>query len=239
MRDITTVEKNREQKGIILIWIEDILWSEALKRETAVRGILIQEADSEESFMREFRQHGRYSIAILDGKKWRQGGDWRQQLEALCRQGAIPVWVLWNASEEELLDAYEAGVADCITVEESIRIVTAKLFSAVRRGTLYAAQGGFRASLTEDIRNRTILAGDDRIALTGYEFRVFHLLNSSFGNVVGREEIYQKVWFKNKPDSRRAVDTIIRQLRRKLGDTSYEIRTKYGDGYLLQAKDGQ
>ena len=237
MRDITTVERIRGPKGIILIWVEDILWSEALKRETAVRGIPIQEADSEESFRRELGRCGRYSIAILDGGKWRQRGDWRQQLGYLCSQSAVPVWVLWNASEEEILDAYEAGVADCITAEESIRIVTAKLYSAVRREKLHAAQGGFNDSLAEDIQNRAILVGDGRIVLTGYEFRVFHLLNSSFGNVVGREDIYRKVWFKNKPGSKRAVDTIIRQLRRKLEGTPYEIRTKYGDGYLLQAKN--
>lgn len=233
------VEQGGGSKGIILIWVEDILWSEALKRETAVKGMPVQETDSEENFRQELKRYDRYSIAILDGGRWSQNRDWRQQLENLCNQSAVPVWVLWNASEEDILGAYEAGAANCITAEESIRIVAAKLSSAVRWRKPYTAQGGFRTLLAEDMQNRTILVGDDRIALTGYEFRVFHLLNSSFGNVVGREYIYQKVWFKNKPGSKRAVDTIIRQLRRKIKNTSYVIQTKYGDGYLLQAKDGQ
>lgn len=237
MREITTVEKSEEPEGIILIWVEDLLWCEALKQETAVRGILVQEADSEESFMRELGRCGRYSTAILDGEKWRQRSGWRQRLEELCSQSAVPVWVLWSASEEEVFGAYEAGVADCITAGESIRIVTAKLFSAMRRETLYTVRRGFNDLLAEDMQNRAILVGDDRIALTGYEFRVFHLLNLSFGNVVGREDIYRKVWFKNKPESKRAVDTVIRQLRRKLESTPYEIQTKYGAGYLLQAKN--
>jgi len=76
--------------------------------------------------------------------------------------------------------------------------------------------------------------GDGSLDLTRREFELLQLLAEAHGQVIEREEIYQKVWGYAMAHGDRSVDVFVRKLRQKLqrysGSWSY-IHTHFGIGY--------
>jgi DNA-binding response OmpR family regulator len=72
------------------------------------------------------------------------------------------------------------------------------------------------------------------IGLTRREFELLQLLAEAPGQVVEREEIYQRVWGYAMAHGDRSVDVFVRKLRRKLEQASPRwtyIHTHFGVGY--------
>jgi DNA-binding response OmpR family regulator len=86
--------------------------------------------------------------------------------------------------------------------------------------------------------------GGQNLELTRREFELLHLLASSPGQVLQREEIYQRVWGYTMAHGDRSVDVFVRKLRQKLEAASPAwryIHTHFGIGYRFQAEgpDGE
>jgi DNA-binding response OmpR family regulator len=80
--------------------------------------------------------------------------------------------------------------------------------------------------------------------LTRREFELLHLLADARGQVLQREEIYQRVWGYAMAHGDRSVDVFVRKLRQKLEALSPSwtyIHTHFGIGYRFQPepKDGE
>ena len=79
--------------------------------------------------------------------------------------------------------------------------------------------------------------------LTRREFELIQLLAGSEGQVLQREEIYERVWGYAMVHGDRSVDVFVRKLRQKLENMSPRwsyIHTHFGIGYRFQPepKDG-
>jgi len=75
------------------------------------------------------------------------------------------------------------------------------------------------------------------VDLTRREFEVLHLLVEAEGQVLQREEIYQRVWGYAMAHGDRSVDVFVRKLRHKLERSSPRwsyIHTHFGIGYRFQ-----
>lgn len=79
--------------------------------------------------------------------------------------------------------------------------------------------------------------GTQSADLTRREFELLHLLAEGHGQVLQREEIYQRVWGYQMARGDRSVDVFVRKVRSKLKalspDWSY-IHTHFGIGYRFQ-----
>ena len=78
--------------------------------------------------------------------------------------------------------------------------------------------------------------------LTRREFEVLQLLAEAEGQVLQREEIYQRVWGYAMARGDRSVDVFVRKVRQKLEAASPEweyIHTHFGVGYRFDAKGEQ
>ena len=85
--------------------------------------------------------------------------------------------------------------------------------------------------------------GGQTVDLTRREFELLHLLADARGQVLQREEIYQRVWGYAMAHGDRSVDVFVRKLRQKLESVSERwtyIHTHFGIGYRFQPehKDG-
>src|SRR3954466_16145194 len=81
--------------------------------------------------------------------------------------------------------------------------------------------------------------GDQSIGLTRREFELLQLLAEVPGQVIEREEIYQKVWGYAMAHGDRSVDVFVRKLRQKLQNHSpgwRYIHTHFGIGYRFDAE---
>jgi DNA-binding response OmpR family regulator len=76
--------------------------------------------------------------------------------------------------------------------------------------------------------------GGQSVGLTRREFELLQLLAEAHGQVIEREEIYQKVWGYAMAHGDRSVDVFVRKLRQKLQRHSVDwryIHTHFGIGY--------
>jgi DNA-binding winged helix-turn-helix (wHTH) protein len=77
------------------------------------------------------------------------------------------------------------------------------------------------------------------ICLTDKECKVLELLNGSFGELILRETLMQKVWIDEGVFTGRSLDMFISRLRKKLsGDPSLKISNVHGKGYKLEVVAG-
>ena len=78
---------------------------------------------------------------------------------------------------------------------------------------------------------------DRSLDLTRREFEVLHLLSEANGQVLQREEIYQRVWGYAMARGDRSVDVFVRKVRQKLEKASPDweyIHTHFGIGYRFE-----
>ena len=76
--------------------------------------------------------------------------------------------------------------------------------------------------------------GDEALDLTRREFELLYLLAEDRGQVLEREQIYQRVWGYAMAHGDRSVDVFVRKLRKKLESLSPSwayIHTHFGIGY--------
>ena len=82
-------------------------------------------------------------------------------------------------------------------------------------------------------------AGDASADLTRREFELIQLLAGREGQVLPREEIYERVWGYSMAHGDRSVDVFVRKLRQKLEKVSpgwRYIHTHFGIGYRFAAE---
>lgn len=82
-----------------------------------------------------------------------------------------------------------------------------------------------------DPHGRTIMDGTDSIELTTKELDLMILLTSNLGKALSREDIIEHVWGNDYYGSERAVDDVVRRVRKKL--PRIHVETLYGYGYRV------
>src|SRR4051794_39038560 len=121
--------------------------------------------------------------------------------------------------------------------------VIARVEAVVRRRRRGHAAGDAEASVAGEVEIRPdqfqAFVGGRSIDLTRREFELIRLLAGLEGQVVEREEIYQRVWGYAMAHGDRSVDVFVRKLRQKLERHSpgwKYIHTHFGIGYRFSAE---
>jgi DNA-binding winged helix-turn-helix (wHTH) protein len=86
-----------------------------------------------------------------------------------------------------------------------------------------------------DVKGNRLLLENEVISLTDKECKILELLNTSFGELVPRETLLQKVWIDEGVITSRSLDMFVSRLRKKLsGDGELRITNVHGKGYKLE-----
>ena len=93
------------------------------------------------------------------------------------------------------------------------------------------------AELEIDVPRHHVTLSGAAVVLTATEFKLLELLARRRGRVQTRERLLQDVWGYENPIDSRTVDTHMRRLREKLGDTARFLETIRGVGYRFLAPD--
>ena len=83
---------------------------------------------------------------------------------------------------------------------------------------------------------RQLVVGGRRVDLTRLEFEVLDYLYQRQGKVVDRADLLRDVWGYTHVGSN-VIDTVVRSLRKKLGERASMIETVRGRGYRLRVED--
>jgi DNA-binding response OmpR family regulator len=137
----------------------------------------------------------------------------------------------------ERINGLEIGADDYVTKPFSPKEVVLRVQALVRR--TQAARDGGGVMESGDVRIdkgafEITLAGQ-RLDLTTTEFKLLCLLVERRGRVQSRDVLLKDVWgYENSIDTR-TVDTHVRRLREKLGESADRIETMRGEGYRFAA----
>jgi DNA-binding response OmpR family regulator len=184
-------------------------------------------------------------LSVLGPQGW-------EFLEKVC--GAIPgLGVLVCTTQSTVAQRVRGlrlGADDWITKPSHPEEVMARIEAVVRRRKRAAAREDVGPLVTGELEVRPdqyqAFVSGQGIGLTRREFELLQLLAEEHGQVIEREEIYQKVWGYAMAHGDRSVDVFVRKLRQKLQRHSANwryIHTHFGIGYrfdpepLAAAKD--
>jgi len=159
-----------------------------------------------------------------------------------CSEIANPVLLFISTQDESLLlEAYKAGIDECILKPISHRLFIAKITAWLRRSWTIPTEALDHLQV-EDLRLdptlRQIIIGEGSIIkLTNLEFRVLHLLMNHRGQVIDTNIIVDRVWGHTGNGDSILLKNVIYRLRRKIEtDPSRPryLQTLAGEGYTFQ-----
>ena len=164
--------------------------------------------------------------------------EWKQN----PRTRDIPVIIISaRSAEHDKVRGLTLGAEDYITKPFGVRELQARIQTALRRLPQQAERIEI-GEITILPGSREVYVAGRRAELTMREYELLLYMARRRGEIVTRGELLQSVWgYATAEDPSRTVDTHIKTLRLKLGDTAGEsrfIRTMRGAGYMLTAGDG-
>jgi DNA-binding response OmpR family regulator len=153
---------------------------------------------------------------------------------------SIPILMLTaRAAEMDRVLGLELGADDYVTKPFSPRELVLrikKLLARVKSADEPAAQIRL-GELEIDVPRHSVTIKGAMIALTATEFRLLEILARRRGRVQTRERLLQDVWGYDNPIDSRTVDTHMRRLREKIGDSARHLETIRGVGYRFKAEE--
>lgn len=174
------------------------------------------------------------SLVVLD--LMLPDGNGRELLAEMRAQGrATPVIVLSSRdSEEDRVDALEAGADDYVTKPFSPREIVARVRAVLRR---FTGDKSGQAQLHIDRSTRRVHLGSRELELTRVEFDLLAELATQPGRVFARSELINRVWGDGFAITDRTIDSHVKALRRKMllpEMNEPPIETVRGVGYRLR-----
>lgn len=122
--------------------------------------------------------------------------------------------------ENEILEAYAAGVDEVVIKPISPAIFLAKIMAWVRRSWVVttAELSQIRAGRhrLEPARRSLINPDGEEISLTNFEYRLLHLLMGRPGHLFSAEEIIQAIWGGYGEGDQVLLKNVVYRLRRKI-----------------------
>ena len=149
--------------------------------------------------------------------------------------------IMLTAKGEEIdrVIGFELGADDYVTKPFSVRelILRVKVLLKKQRESLVENKLLTYGPIRIDLDAHELKINDKEIVLTALEFKLLQHLVKRKGRVQTREQLLGDVWGYSAEVTTRTVDTHIKRLREKLGNTSDYIQTIRGVGYRFSNVD--
>lgn len=210
------------------------IWAYALN-QTGLEVTLTRMVDDSLSHWEE----GAYDLAIIDFQ------DSHREGISLCRrlraQAVNPIVLLTpRGDEDRVLEAYHAGVDECVVKPISPCLFLAKVRVWLRRSWTVPARAldslqvdGLRL---DPVRREVVRSGGPAARLTNLEFRLLHLLMCHHGQVLQSDLILDRVWGYVGGGDSAMLKNVVYRLRRKIEPDPSQptyIQTVSGEGYAF------
>jgi DNA-binding response OmpR family regulator len=223
------------QRGLkILIVEDDPFISEILEHNLSEAGYKCSTCANGSDALRRMKRE-LPDLLILD--RILPGRDGIYVLAKLREISDIPVLMLTSLkSEENKLEGFDAGADDYLAKPFSIMELLARVRALFKRTGRVGPTGIIAiGDLRIDPAARRAWAGVEPIDLSPLEFKVLSCLSMNRGQVLTRDDLLELAWGVDYEGYNRAVDTLIKRLRKKLeGNNMPEIKTARGQGYFFE-----
>lgn len=133
-------------------------------------------------------------------------------------------------SEIDELKGLSIGADDYITKPFSLKVLNIKIKKILK----IDENSSYKFSnLSFDFRSGELVVNGENIELTRREIQFLEYLIKNKGIIFSRDVLLNEVWGFDFEGDDRVVDTLVKRLRKKLGDYSDMIKTIRGMGYIF------
>ena len=226
-------EETMDRLKVLVVDDEDRM--RKLVRDFLVRkDFTVLEAKDGEEALDVFYDNQDIALILLDVMMPKVDG-W-QVCREIRSQSKVPIIMLTAKSEEhdELL-GFELGVDEYISNPFSPKILTARVEAILRRTNPELSESILECGDVSLDRNAHVVkvAGEE-IELSLKEFELLEYFMQNKGIALSREKILNNVWNYDYYGDPRTVDTHVKKLRSKLGESRGLIKTIQGMGYKFE-----
>lgn len=164
--------------------------------------------------------------------------DGNEVLKRIRLVSNVPVIMLTAKEEvEDQLKSLSYGADNYIIKPYSLAVVKMHieaLLKRFRQEQEFLSAGDIRM----EVKSQKVFVKDKFVETTPKEFELMQFFMKNEGIVLTRDQILDSIWGYHYVGDTRTIDTIVKQLRKKLGDVSY-IRTVYGVGYCFEGNGNE
>jgi DNA-binding response OmpR family regulator len=147
----------------------------------------------------------------------------------------VPIIMLTaRAEERDELKGFSLGVDEYIAKPFSPKILVARIEAILRRSNMTDTEGEVLSCgiIKMDKSAHTVLVDGKPVDLSFKEFELLTYFMENKGIALSREKILNNVWDYDYFGEARTIDTHVKKLRSKLGETAGDmIKTIWGMGY--------
>lgn len=166
--------------------------------------------------------------------------DGQEVLRQIREVSEVPVIMMTAKSGDyEQIKSFGNGVDDYIKKPFMLALLKARVEAVLKR----VGKGEIQKEKLEagkirlDCKARKLFVDGEFIVTTPKEFELLCYLVENQNVTLRREQILDAVWGSEYDGTYRTVDTIIKQVRIKLGDECQYIKSIYGVGYIFEVED--
>ncbi len=218
---------------ILLVEDDDKLRS-TIQDYMQMNGFRVKACPDGASAIHRFESEPPFDIILLDGML--PDIDGFDILKMIRETSDIPVIILSaRESERDQLTGFRLGADNYITKPFLLSVLKEHINALLMRsGRLTESSEIIKDALKINTEERKIYLDGKQINLTPREYDVLLLFMQNERIVMSRDTILNRVWGDDYFGDLRTVDTIVKQLRKKLDSHSDYIVSVYGVGYKFE-----
>lgn len=187
--------------------------------------------------IQQFQAHSReISCVLLDVMLPFMDGN--EVLKQIRLTSDVPIIMLTAKEEvEDQLKSLSCGADNYIVKPYSLAVVKMHIEALLKR---YRQEQDILSAgdIRIEVGSQKVYVRDEFVETTPKEFELMQFFVKNEGVVLTRDHILDSIWGYHYVGDTRTIDTIVKQLRKKLGNVSY-IRTVYGVGYCFEGRGNE
>ena len=173
------------------------------------------------------------------------GIDGQDVLKKIREVSTVPVIMMTAKSGDvEQIKSFSNGVDDYIKKPFQLMVLKARIDAIFKRAS-HVPTGHIEEKLEPieagklklDVTSRKAYINGKLMPTTPKEFDILVYLAENESVALKREQILDAVWGQDYDGTFRTVDTVIKQIRNKMGKKCPYIRSIYGVGYIFEVND--
>jgi len=173
-------------------------------------------------------------LVVLDWMLPEMNGD--QVGKKIRETSQIPIIMLTaRSSEEDKLYNFDIGVDDYMTKPFSTRELVARIKALLKRTNRTKTSDQVTiGEISINMLSRRIFLKGEEVVFTPKEYDCLLYFIDNVGRALSREQILNRVWGTDYYGDDRTVDTVVKRIRKKLGEEGKRLQTVRGIGYRFE-----
>ena len=176
----------------------------------------------------------KFDLCIIDWMMPKLSG--LELVKILCKEGSDAILIMLTAKDEEedLIDAFEAGVDDYVRKPFSSRELMLRINAHLKRMKLSQTTIKVLGDVHLDLAKRVCMIKDEPVFLTKIEFDLLLYFFENINQVLSRDMILNALWNFEYDGDTRIVDVHVFKLKTKMKTSLLEFKSIRGIGYQLE-----